>query len=198
MNELLFQGTSHDEGRNAEVYLYADRIERVKARSRASLSRANQDVEVTPMRSVSSVQTRKKGMRTNVAVYASGNNIDFRFGHSEAARFRHIITEMLLGHHVQPMAPLISQPAPTGTPAGWYPDPTGRHGQRWWGGTTWMDSVLDGSEQTTDAEGVRLMDAPTPPAASVAEQLRELAELRGSGVLTEEEFAAQKAKVLSQ
>lgn len=106
-----------------------------------------------------------------------------------------------IGH--PPQAPTVvhvpaTPQAPTGTPAGWYPDPTGRHGQRWWGGATWMDSVLDGSEQTTDAEGVRLMDAPTPPAASVAEQLRELAELRDSGVLTEEEFAAQKAKVLSQ
>jgi putative oligomerization/nucleic acid binding protein len=46
--------------------------------------------------------------------------------------------------------------------------------------------------------------APPPPAAAPApaepdmyEQLRKLAELRDSGVLTEEEFAAEKAKVLA-
>ena len=38
--------------------------------------------------------------------------------------------------------------------------------------------------------------APAAPADPVA-QLKELAELRDSGVLTEEEFAAQKAKVLN-
>ena len=38
-------------------------------------------------------------------------------------------------------------------------------------------------------------EAPPPPADPV-EQLRKLGELRDSGVLTEEEFAAQKAKLL--
>jgi hypothetical protein len=37
--------------------------------------------------------------------------------------------------------------------------------------------------------------APVAPADPV-QQLKELAELRDSGVLTEEEFAAQKAKIL--
>jgi hypothetical protein len=42
--------------------------------------------------------------------------------------------------------------------------------------------------------------APAPAAASsqsVPEQLKELAALRDQGVLTEEEFAAQKAKILA-
>ena len=38
--------------------------------------------------------------------------------------------------------------------------------------------------------------AQAAPAASPVEQLKELGELRDSGVLTEEEFAAQKAKLL--
>jgi len=45
--------------------------------------------------------------------------------------------------------------------------------------------------------------APAPPAAppqggggSVIDQLKELGELKSQGVLTEEEFAAQKAKLL--
>lgn len=46
-------------------------------------------------------------------------------------------------------------------------------------------------------------EAPPPPAAAPApapadpiEQLKQLAELRDSGVLTQEEFEAQKAKIL--
>lgn len=41
--------------------------------------------------------------------------------------------------------------------------------------------------------------APAPaaaPQASVVDQLKELAELKQQGILTEEEFAAQKAKIL--
>jgi hypothetical protein len=37
---------------------------------------------------------------------------------------------------------------------------------------------------------------PPPPAADPIAQLKELGELRDSGVLTEEEFAAQKARIL--
>lgn len=38
--------------------------------------------------------------------------------------------------------------------------------------------------------------APPPPAPDPIEQLKALAELKAQGVLTEEEFAAQKAKIL--
>ena len=40
--------------------------------------------------------------------------------------------------------------------------------------------------------------APAAPAADPIEQLKELAELKNQGILTEEEFAAQKAKILAQ
>jgi Short C-terminal domain len=39
--------------------------------------------------------------------------------------------------------------------------------------------------------------APAPAGGDTVEQLKELGELRDSGVLTEEEFAAQKAKLLA-
>lgn len=49
------------------------------------------------------------------------------------------------------------------------------------------------------------MAEPAPPAAapqgggaSTIEQLKELGELKAQGILTEEEFAAQKAKLLAQ
>jgi hypothetical protein len=38
--------------------------------------------------------------------------------------------------------------------------------------------------------------APAPPPADPIEQLKELAALKAQGVLTDEEFAAQKARVL--
>ena len=38
--------------------------------------------------------------------------------------------------------------------------------------------------------------APAAPAADPIQQLKELGELRDKGILTEEEFAAQKAKLL--
>jgi Short C-terminal domain len=38
--------------------------------------------------------------------------------------------------------------------------------------------------------------APAPGGASTIDQLKELGELKAQGILTEEEFAAQKAKVL--
>lgn len=94
---ILFEGKSHEEGRNAIVTLYSDRIERIKERGFASISRAHQDTEVTPMRSVSSVQAKKDGlMYTKVSVFASGNTIDFRFGHDEAQRFKDAIQKLLL------------------------------------------------------------------------------------------------------
>ena len=37
---------------------------------------------------------------------------------------------------------------------------------------------------------------PAPAAASTIDQLKELGELKNQGILTEEEFAAQKAKLL--
>jgi Short C-terminal domain len=49
------------------------------------------------------------------------------------------------------------------------------------------------------AEPQPVYEAPAPPAAPVADpiqQLKDLAALRDQGVLTDEEFAAQKARIL--
>jgi hypothetical protein len=96
-NHPLLVVTSHDEGRNASVRLWPDRIEREKARSRTSLSRARQDTEVTPVKAVSSVQTKKDGLRfTKVIVFATGNTIEFRLSHDEAHRFRDAVMALVL------------------------------------------------------------------------------------------------------
>lgn len=44
------------------------------------------------------------------------------------------------------------------TPPGWYPDPSGRHGTRWWDGTTWTEHVGPPTAQMPRprlADGVR-------------------------------------------
>jgi hypothetical protein len=40
---------------------------------------------------------------------------------------------------------------PVTPPAGWYPDPTGRHHHRWWDGSGWTTSVADNGVTTVDA-----------------------------------------------
>jgi hypothetical protein len=46
-------------------------------------------------------------------------------------------------------------------PAGWYPDPTGRHEHRYWLGTTWSEHVADSGKQSTDRLTVTLPAANT-------------------------------------
>jgi hypothetical protein len=54
------------------------------------------------------------------------------------------------------------------------------------------------SQQDSQQEEVEQPQAAPPPAApDPIDRLKELGELRDSGVLTEEEFQAQKAKVLA-
>jgi hypothetical protein len=94
---IIFQGMSHEEGRNAEVVLYPNRIERTKQRGRMSLSRAHQDNEVIPTKNISGVSIQKDGIRfSKVLVTASGIVIEFRFGHDEAQRFKAALMNLIL------------------------------------------------------------------------------------------------------
>jgi hypothetical protein len=63
---------------------------------------------------------------------------------------------------------------------------------------TKVDEGEQGRSQVTAGQTASPMPA-TPPAASgasVVERLKKLASLRDAGVLSEEEFAAQKARIL--
>ncbi|MBL8776488.1 MAG: DUF2510 domain-containing protein [Acidimicrobiales bacterium] len=40
--------------------------------------------------------------------------------------------------------------APPGPPAGWHPDPGGRHEYRYWDGATWTDQVSDAGAVSAD------------------------------------------------
>jgi hypothetical protein len=58
-----------------------------------------------------------------------------------------------------------------------------RQGERW-------------SQQEEQQQAAAPPPAPAAAASSPIEQLKELGELKAQGILTEEEFAAQKAKLL--
>jgi hypothetical protein len=71
-----------------------------------------------------------------------------------------------------------------------------RQANRWAGQDQYAaDQPPPGYEQ---APPVAAPAAPAAPAADPIAQLKELAELHSAGVLTDEEFAVQKAKLLSQ
>lgn len=111
----VWRGISHDSGRNSIVTLYRDRIERTKPTSRMSLTGmlagGPEDVEVIPMKSVSSVQARRGAWYHDVTVYASGNTIVFSVDAADAEKLRTLIMEQMLGGSSSPA------PAAPATPA---------------------------------------------------------------------------------
>jgi Protein of unknown function (DUF2510) len=46
--------------------------------------------------------------------------------------------------------PPVQQVSTPATPAGWYPDPSGRFEMRYWDGATWTEHVARGGQQFTD------------------------------------------------
>jgi hypothetical protein len=65
-----------------------------------------------------------------------------------------------------------------------------RQGERW---------AAQEEQAAVQAQAAPAQMAPAPPqegASSTIDQLKELGELKAQGILTEEEFAAQKAKIL--
>jgi hypothetical protein len=95
---------SHIEGKNADVSIYADRVEwgqksRVTRRSSS---------EVIPIKHVSSVTVHRDGFRQAVKVICSGNTIDFRVGRGEAEAIKTVLVDLMLGKHPTQQAPTSS------------------------------------------------------------------------------------------
>ena len=122
----VWRGMSHDAGRNSIVTLYPDRIERTKPTGRMSLTGmltgGPEDVEVIPMKSVSSVQARRGAWYHDVTVFASGNTIVFSVDAADAEKLRGLIMDQVLGGSAHPAAPAAPQapaePAAPAAPAG--------------------------------------------------------------------------------
>ena len=111
----LWRGVSHDAGRNSIVTLFPDRIERTKPTSRMSLTGmlagGPEDVEVIPMKSISSVQARRGAWYHDVTVFASGNTIVFSVDAADAEKLRGLIMDQVLGGSGHAAAPAAAAPA---------------------------------------------------------------------------------------
>lgn len=136
MNDApLLEITSHIDGKNAKVRVYPDRVEWERGKSvnkglligtmgmsalagpAGIMTRKGSGTEVIPMRSISSVTTRRDSMLNDiVSVITSGNMIDMRCSKSEAAQLKSLILQgingTLGGTPAAPPAPAAAAPAP--------------------------------------------------------------------------------------
>lgn len=114
----LFTFTSHIEGRNAKVSVYTDRIEWMRPRvSGGKLAaglmtgglsllatgvsgQGKGSTEMIPVKNISSVTTSRDGfINSKVSVITSGNTVDFRVSHAEAAEVKKALTQLIMGTH---------------------------------------------------------------------------------------------------
>ncbi|BCW36061.1 hypothetical protein StoSoilA2_21170 [Arthrobacter sp. StoSoilA2] len=131
----FFTFTSHIDGKNAKVSVYKDRIEWIKPRGVSSgkltagvltvgvsllatgFKNGKSGTEMIPVKSMSSVTTSRDGLlNSKVSVITSGNTVDFRVSHSEAAKVKEVLTQLILGTHPTQQsnesAPAPQAPAP--------------------------------------------------------------------------------------
>ncbi|MEU9519349.1 SHOCT domain-containing protein [Streptomyces sp. NPDC048224] len=174
-SDALMTFKSHIEGKNADVAIHHDRVEWTRNRGMSAkkltagfltggasllatgVRSSDAGSEMIPVRSISSVVTKRDGlMYTKVVVVASGNTIDFRVPHDSAPGIKALLTDLVLG----------KIPAPGQAP----------------------------SAVTRPVQAA----APAAQASTPVEQLRQLAELRDAGILSEEEFTAKKAEILAR
>jgi hypothetical protein len=183
-SEPLMTFKSHVDGKNADVAIYVDRIEWGQAGG-VSLTRLAAGTmtmgasllktgvrrggasEMMPIKSVSSVTTAKDGLRFyKVVVICSGNTVEFRIDKADGETAKTLLTQLILGTHPAQQVQQAPAPPVAATPTPVVPPPP------------------------------PLPPATSTPSLSVIDQIKELAQLRDAGILTEEEFASQKAKLL--
>jgi Protein of unknown function (DUF2510)/Short C-terminal domain len=84
-----------------------------------------------------------------------------------------------------------SRPGPgraaAAAPRGWYPDPSGAPGHRYWDGKNWSVAQPSVPAATT-----------VPDPGSEIAKLKDLADLRDRGAITQAEFESEKAKLLGR
>src|SRR6478736_4955846 len=114
----LMEFTSHIEGKNATVSVYTDRVEWLKPRGvsgakvtaglltlgmstlATGLKSGDSGTEMIPVKAISSVTTKRDGMRNSiVSVIASGNTVDFRISHKEAEMVKSTLIKLINGSH---------------------------------------------------------------------------------------------------
>lgn len=127
LDGALLEFTSHIAGKNAKVRVYRDRVEweRVGLNNIARHSMAavtvglsyaatgvtrKRDTEVIPMRSISSVTTKKGVLNTLVKVFSSGNVLEMNVSHKEAQQVRDLINGIISGGDAAPVASSATAP----------------------------------------------------------------------------------------
>lgn len=103
----LMEFTSHIAGKNAKVAIYPDRIEwerqgrmtATRVLSGAALvghARKGGSTEMIPVRAITSVTTKKDGLRNYaVSVIAPGNSIEMRVSKDEAERVKSTLLQLM-------------------------------------------------------------------------------------------------------
>jgi len=103
----LMEFTSHIAGKNAQVAIYDDRIEweqrgrltatRVLTGAALVTGRKGGSSEMIPIRAITSVTTKKDGLRNHaVSIVTAGNTIDMRVSKEEAEQIKATITRLML------------------------------------------------------------------------------------------------------
>jgi Short C-terminal domain len=172
----LYEIMASNEGKNARVRLWPDRLEWEKSRgisgakviaglATSGLSllatgiRGNKDAfDMLPLSAITSLSLRKDGMNHQmVVVQTAGGVIEFRVSRANAADFRlAVINQMQTAAATPNKVEVVNQVSTLSAPA----------------------------EQT--------------PNIDLADQLQKLASLRDSGILTEDEFQAKKTQLLER
>lgn len=183
----VLQFKSHIEGKNADVAIYPDRVEWSRkglmgAGSKAALGfmtmgasllatgiRRSEDGEIIPIASITHIaKKRGKGLNTVVVLTTSGGDLAMRVAHSDADQVIRTIQAAQRGELVAPAEAVVTEQTYGSAPAAGY---------------GYVPPVEE------------------PPAAGgedVMAQLERLGALHSSGILTDEEFAAKKADLLSR
>lgn len=201
MSTLVYSFTSHIMGKNARVRVYTTHVEWDKPRGvsgakvaaglmtgglsmlATGVKNGKAGTEMIPIEKISSIVTKRDGLLNSIVQFiTSGNTLDMRVSHSEAAQVKDVVQRLMLGQHVDPVNPgqLV---APTAQPA------------------TPSAARLATLPPPPAAQVPVVAAAPSPEAPSqpdVMAQLQQLGSLRDAGILTAEEFEAKKAQLLDR
>jgi hypothetical protein len=104
---VLMEFTSHIAGKNARVAIHPDRIE-WEQEGRITMTRAlggalvtgslrkGGSTEMIPVRAITSVTTKKDGLRNwSVSIIAPGNSIDMRVSKDEAEQIKATLLQLM-------------------------------------------------------------------------------------------------------
>ena len=106
----LHSFTSHIAGKNAKVSIYQDRLEWERSGSYTGAAvktlgfsmvmpgLRKKDTEMIPVRSITSITSKKGLTNTVVSVIVPGNTIDFRISHGEAKTVKETLQKLMLAN----------------------------------------------------------------------------------------------------